>query len=835
MPGGPQVVAASYGPALLTSVRVGGGPSGLAYDSGKGEVFVSNYQNNNVSVISDSTDKVVANIGVGSNPWSVTYDSGQNEVYVGCYGSTNVSVISDQTDKVVASIGNYTGGGITYDPGTNEIFIGNITGGTVEVYSDTSYAKVATIPVGNTPAGGVYDPAKHEVFVANEFSGNISVINDTTDTVVASVPVGWEPGYLAYDPTQGEVFSANSFDGNVSAVSDGTNTVVATIGLHGGSQPDGIAFDSALDEVLVTNDASHNVSLVSALTNKVVGSIGVGAYPWDGAYDSQKREVFVANSGSSSASIIAATTANATFTVNTTLTASRNADTGQTVGIQGGGYGRGADVTTFDLGSYPVNCTTASVGSCTGGTLATNGSGSFDASFILPSVTVSGMYSLTVSDSSGYTATTAMVANPDPTVGTPEPSRDSVDVGQSVWFNTTATNGSGGYTFDWSGLPPGCSGALGSIACVASTLGNYTIQVDVTDSNGFTSPTSVAVPFQVAPPPSVTLTTAPSSQIDAGQTVTFGAQASSGLAPYVYSWTGLPTQCAPGNATTATCAFPTPGSFMVGVSVTDSNNDTMPSAEQIVRVAADPTVTLSVDHPSSDLGRSITFTATAESGSGGFTYAWTGLPNGCTGSGTAVSCIPPLPGSYNVTVRVTDATGLSAESPTLEIVVAPRLSVSASAGTASPVVGEVVNLTSTIVGGTGPYTTNWNFGDGSVSTGPSAAHAFRAVGTFEVSVWVNDSAGGSATKFDNVTVVNSPVPPTTIPPPSSPAANLLLIPGAIGAVIVVCALGALVYLRRRRQQRSADNSPSPRSSADLRTPEEPPGDLSASDGSPGFA
>ena len=65
---------------VVASVKVGTTPYGIAYDSGKGEVFV-NRDSDNVSVISDTTNKVVGNASVESNPIGLAYDSGKGEVF----------------------------------------------------------------------------------------------------------------------------------------------------------------------------------------------------------------------------------------------------------------------------------------------------------------------------------------------------------------------------------------------------------------------------------------------------------------------------------------------------------------------------------------------------------------------------------------------------------------------------------------------------------------------------------------------------------------------------------------------------------------------------------
>jgi len=74
---------------------VGSNPDGVAYDSGKGEVFVANAGDSTVSVVSDSQNNVIATVGAGGSPMALAYDSGKGEVFVPGYGSGMVSVISD--------------------------------------------------------------------------------------------------------------------------------------------------------------------------------------------------------------------------------------------------------------------------------------------------------------------------------------------------------------------------------------------------------------------------------------------------------------------------------------------------------------------------------------------------------------------------------------------------------------------------------------------------------------------------------------------------------------------------------------------------------------------
>jgi YVTN family beta-propeller protein len=100
----PTANGPSYGiPVGSVAAGVLGYPSiaGEAYDSGMGEVFVTNSGSNNVSVVSDSSNSVVAKVNVGSGPGSLAYDSAKGEVFVANYRAGTISVISDSSNKVV--------------------------------------------------------------------------------------------------------------------------------------------------------------------------------------------------------------------------------------------------------------------------------------------------------------------------------------------------------------------------------------------------------------------------------------------------------------------------------------------------------------------------------------------------------------------------------------------------------------------------------------------------------------------------------------------------------------------------------------------------------------
>jgi YVTN family beta-propeller protein len=88
----------------VATIPVGSDPDGMAYDGVRGEIFVSNAVSDNVSVISDRTDRVVASVPVGGFPLGVAYDPGLGEIAVANEGSDSLTVISDATTSVIATV-----------------------------------------------------------------------------------------------------------------------------------------------------------------------------------------------------------------------------------------------------------------------------------------------------------------------------------------------------------------------------------------------------------------------------------------------------------------------------------------------------------------------------------------------------------------------------------------------------------------------------------------------------------------------------------------------------------------------------------------------------------
>ena len=288
----------------------GFGPRAAVWDSMNGDIYVTNEDSGNVSVISGSTNRAVATISLGTTVFGVTYDSRSGDIYVTDSGSNKVSVISGRTNTVVATIpvGSDPEGAV-YDSANGDVYITNVESNTVSVTSGANYTVVATIPVGSEPGDAAYDSGNGEIYIADVNcvaspcgQGYLSVVSGSTNRVVANIDVGPAPGGVAFDSGNGDIYVTSGLSDYVSAIAGNTNRIVTNISV--GNDSDGVAYDSGNGDIYVTNGLSDYVSVISGSTNWAEVAIQVGAFPIGAAYDNQSGNVYIINDASGSVSII---------------------------------------------------------------------------------------------------------------------------------------------------------------------------------------------------------------------------------------------------------------------------------------------------------------------------------------------------------------------------------------------------------------------------------------------------------------------------------------------------------------------------------------------------
>ncbi len=359
-----------------------------------------------------------------------------------------------------------------------------------------------------------------------------------------------------------------------------------------------------------------------------------------------------------------------------------------------------------------------------------------------------------------------------------------------VETNATAnfySNTTGGFrpTAAWA-TGDGGSVAAGNGTYVYRVPGTYTARLVATDLYGVRASTPYPVIVYLLSPGLI----APST-VDENAPTVFTAAPVNTTGALNFTWVfsdGTTAYGAP-----VTHAFAALGTASVTLTVRDATgSEASESATFAVRtpltgtVAASPSVI--------DVGATTILSATGSGGDPPYAISWT-LPGNRTVVGNDISYRPTAAGQFNITAAVTDATG-AVWTGVLVLPVSPSLTFTATARLSGVTGGRSVSFTTSVSGGTSPYTYAWEFGDGLSSTLANPVHTYAAAGSYTVAAWVNDSGGGSYRQTLEVKV------PRTSGGILWEYLGLPLLEQITIAAAIALVLGVMVALSYRRVQRA---------------------------------
>lgn len=238
-PTGPSATGGGGGGVDIEQKGVFGGAFFVAVTPDNATAYVSNSNNNTVTVIDAATKTAKASILVGLAPGALVITPDGTKVYVVNSGDGTVSVIDVATNAVIATV----------------------------VVGDDS-VQLAVLPTGT---------AVYVLNLNDQINTSVSVIRTSDDTVIATVPVGEQPQEIVASPDSAHVYVPNFQDGTVSQIQTSDNTVTT---FAVGTGPSGIAVSSDSATLYISDATTNDVRFVDATAHTVLQTVAVGAAPF---------------------------------------------------------------------------------------------------------------------------------------------------------------------------------------------------------------------------------------------------------------------------------------------------------------------------------------------------------------------------------------------------------------------------------------------------------------------------------------------------------------------------------------------------------------------------
>lgn len=212
------------------------------------------------------------------------------------------------------------------------------------------------------------------------------------------------------------------------------------------------------------------------------------------------------------------------------------------------------------------------------------------------------------------------------------------------------------------------------------------------------------------------------------------------------------------------------------------------AAQLTVAGSATSTSTLNVTPTTGNAPLAVTATVSSTVTGAATTSTTINFGDGTTASGTTASHTYSTPGNYTVSATNTGtmAVTVKAVAPTAALTLSASTANAGASITASTAASTDPNQGGSISGST----IDW--GDGTVSAGPSATHSYSAGGAYTVTATVTDNYGASSTKTQSITinavatavVISSPVSGSTVGGPNVQVNASASSPNGVNAMIL---------------------------------------------------
>jgi RHS repeat-associated protein len=298
-------------PGLISTIRVGKAPRGVAVNPRSNRAVVANTGSDNVSVLDLSSHQVIANIHDAHRPEGAAINPNTNIAVIANRERHDISLIDLTDNRLVATmaVGRHPVA-VAVHPERNIAVVANRSAHNVSVVDLARRSVIATIGVGREPVSAAINPVTSVAAIANRASDNVSIIDLNTNRVVATVAVGEKPeGVAINSETNRAIVSSRNEDNNaedsgiLSVIDLATHRVVRTVRV--GRHPLGLDVSTVTNTAVVADqEPAHVAALVDLSTNRVSAVVRVGRRPHGVAINPNSNVAIVSNTGDHSVSLI---------------------------------------------------------------------------------------------------------------------------------------------------------------------------------------------------------------------------------------------------------------------------------------------------------------------------------------------------------------------------------------------------------------------------------------------------------------------------------------------------------------------------------------------------
>jgi PQQ-dependent catabolism-associated beta-propeller protein len=292
-----------------------------------GRAYVSNEDDQSVSVIDTDRAAVVGTVEVGKRPRGLKLSPDGAHLYVAVSGMPKCGpTVSDEEcarrkrdfaadgiadiDTATLKVSRMLQVGTDpeqFDVSADgrRLFISNEDAGTLSVFDLQKSAILSKIPVGKEPEGARVGPDGKWVLVTSEVGNAVTILDTRSFEPLWSIAVGKRPRDAAFTPDGKVAFITCELDSTIyRATLEQHATATKFLQLRPETRPMGVVLDTAKERLYISTGRGGTVAVVKADDGKLVSEVPVGPRPWGIAMSADGSRLYTANGPSNDVTII---------------------------------------------------------------------------------------------------------------------------------------------------------------------------------------------------------------------------------------------------------------------------------------------------------------------------------------------------------------------------------------------------------------------------------------------------------------------------------------------------------------------------------------------------
>lgn len=220
-------------------------------------------------------------------------DIAHHRLFVAALGNNTIEVIDLDAGKRVRSLtGLHEPQGIVFVPAPSRVFAANAQGGAVDVYDASSFAKLATVPLGEDADNVRYDAKAGRVYVGYG-GGALAILDAARLKLVGRVPLSGHPESFQLEKSGSRLFVNVPDAGQIAVLDRSTQKLVTTWPVTVARANFPMALDEVHHRLFIGCRDPATLLIYNTESGKVVASLPIVGDTDDLFYDAAAKRIYV--------------------------------------------------------------------------------------------------------------------------------------------------------------------------------------------------------------------------------------------------------------------------------------------------------------------------------------------------------------------------------------------------------------------------------------------------------------------------------------------------------------------------------------------------------------